>query len=332
MPISLGRAAIIVLAAASIVWCSPLSGQWRVGAEVGASRFWGGSRNTDGSQTSFRPYRPTTFGVGLERQTGRYAAGVQLHYAEASLALEGPEAVVCGGGCLYHRQRLARAGGSTGGAGAGQSAPAPCRPAVRDLGHHRPGVAHPCRGAGFRLAGCTAGGTLRRSRARGRRGNPLALTRKESSTWGAAPQRMTFERSGGGASPWGCGTGYSSWIWRWPSTLGRHLPAAPVAVPAVRAQLCPTAVTHGREASRRPQVEQNRASARDRGRTDHKPGVGPMHLREARGGVRRCCSRSGAKRAHSGGNQGFDVVGHRPLGSSRSASTASAVYLALRNS
>lgn len=76
------------------LWSSPLLGQWRLGLEVGAARFWGASRDTGGDHPSFRPYRPTTFGVGLERQTGRYAVGLQVRYAEASLALEGPGVVI----------------------------------------------------------------------------------------------------------------------------------------------------------------------------------------------------------------------------------------------
>ncbi|HWN18378.1 MAG TPA: hypothetical protein VNO19_05625 [Gemmatimonadales bacterium] len=100
MPTSLGRRVWIVLSAATIVGCSPLFGQWRVGTEVGAARFWGGSLDTGGDQTSLRPYRPTTFGLGLERQTGRYAVGLQVHYAEASLALEGPEGVVAAEGAF----------------------------------------------------------------------------------------------------------------------------------------------------------------------------------------------------------------------------------------
>ena len=90
----------VVLSIASSVWCSPLSGQWRVGVEVGAARFWGGSLVTGVDSTSFRPYRPTTFGIGLERQTARYAVGLQVHYAEASLALEGPEAVISAEGAF----------------------------------------------------------------------------------------------------------------------------------------------------------------------------------------------------------------------------------------
>jgi hypothetical protein len=100
MPISLLRKTPIALATAIIVCCPPLFGQWRVGIEVGAARFWGASLDTGGDHTSFRPYRPTTFGVGLERQAGRYAVGLQVHYSEASLALEGPEAVIASEGAF----------------------------------------------------------------------------------------------------------------------------------------------------------------------------------------------------------------------------------------
>jgi hypothetical protein len=67
-------------------------GQWIVKAEVGADRFWGGSRSAEGR--SFLPYRPTTFGVGLERLGGRVGIGLQLRYATAALGLEGDEGVV----------------------------------------------------------------------------------------------------------------------------------------------------------------------------------------------------------------------------------------------
>ena len=99
MPTSILRMPL-VLATATIVWSSPVYGQWRVGAEVGATRFWGGSLDTGGDHTSLRPYRPTTFGLGLERQSDRYAAGLHLHYAEASLALEGPEGIVAAEGAF----------------------------------------------------------------------------------------------------------------------------------------------------------------------------------------------------------------------------------------
>jgi hypothetical protein len=74
--------------------CSPAYSQWRGSIEVGAERFWGGSVETTGEHRSFRPYRPTTLGIGLERQGARLSIGLQVHYSEAALALEGSDAVV----------------------------------------------------------------------------------------------------------------------------------------------------------------------------------------------------------------------------------------------
>jgi hypothetical protein len=100
MQISLLRNALIMASIASTLWGPPLVCQWRLGGEVGAARFWGGSRENSPDHPSFRPYRPTTFGVGLERQTGRYAVGLQVHYFKASLALEGPEVTVASEGAF----------------------------------------------------------------------------------------------------------------------------------------------------------------------------------------------------------------------------------------
>jgi hypothetical protein len=85
-------------ALASGVWCSPALGQWAVTTEVGAERFWGGSIENAPERRSFRPYRPTTFGVGLERVAGKLGAGLRLRYASAGLALEGADAVVAAKG------------------------------------------------------------------------------------------------------------------------------------------------------------------------------------------------------------------------------------------
>jgi hypothetical protein len=74
--------------------CSSAYSQWRGSIEVGAERFWGGSFETTGEHRSFRPYRPTTLGIGLERQKERLSVGLQVHYSEAALALEGSDAVV----------------------------------------------------------------------------------------------------------------------------------------------------------------------------------------------------------------------------------------------
>ncbi len=88
----------LALALAFSIWSPPLLGQWAVTVEVGSDRFWGGSVEKTGGGRSFRPYRPTTFGLGLERQAGRFALGMRLRYASASLALEGSDGVVAAKG------------------------------------------------------------------------------------------------------------------------------------------------------------------------------------------------------------------------------------------
>jgi hypothetical protein len=74
--------------------------QWAVTAEIGAARFWGASAETGGSGPSFRPYRPTVLGVGLEHQGVRLGWAVRLQYAGASLALEGKDAIAAVKGAL----------------------------------------------------------------------------------------------------------------------------------------------------------------------------------------------------------------------------------------
>jgi hypothetical protein len=73
-------------------WASPVTAQWITGIELGADRYWGGSAETTAEHRSFRPYRPTSFGVGLERRAGSLAWGLRANYAEAALALEGEDA------------------------------------------------------------------------------------------------------------------------------------------------------------------------------------------------------------------------------------------------
>jgi hypothetical protein len=77
---------------------TPAFGQWMAGIEIGADRYWGGSAETGGEDRSFHPYRPTIFGVGLEHKGNPVGWGLQIHYSEASLGLEGPGAVVAVGG------------------------------------------------------------------------------------------------------------------------------------------------------------------------------------------------------------------------------------------
>jgi hypothetical protein len=86
------------------VGCASAHGQWAVGFEVGSDRFWGSSVEAAEPHRSFRPYRPTTFGIGLTQQARRLGLALHLRYAGASLALEGADAVVAIKGIysLYH--------------------------------------------------------------------------------------------------------------------------------------------------------------------------------------------------------------------------------------
>jgi hypothetical protein len=84
---------VITVSLLSSVWCSHIQGQWIVAAEIGAERYWGGSVENTATRRSFRPYRPTTLGLGLERRTGSLGAGLRLRYTAASLGLEGGDAV-----------------------------------------------------------------------------------------------------------------------------------------------------------------------------------------------------------------------------------------------
>lgn len=91
-------AALMGVGLISSTWCGGVLAQWTLGADVGSDRFWGGSIETTAERRSFRPYRPTTFGVRIERREGRLGAGLRLQYASASLALEGADAVVAAKG------------------------------------------------------------------------------------------------------------------------------------------------------------------------------------------------------------------------------------------
>lgn len=93
MPIRCLPIALVVLAHMS-VWCPVARSQWVIGLEVGSERFWGSSREIADPHRSFRPYRPTMLGVGLERRGQRLGAALHLRYAGASIALEGEDAAV----------------------------------------------------------------------------------------------------------------------------------------------------------------------------------------------------------------------------------------------
>jgi hypothetical protein len=93
----------MALAQAS-VWCPSAQGQWAIGLEVGSDRFWGSSIETADPHRSFRPYRPTTLGVGLELRRERLGTALHLRYARAGLALEGQNAAVVVKGVFSHYQ------------------------------------------------------------------------------------------------------------------------------------------------------------------------------------------------------------------------------------
>ena len=66
---------------------SPAAAQWGVSAELGVARFGGTSRDSSGATVG--PYRPTTFGLHLDRGSGRMRVGVGVLYAKTGLAAEG---------------------------------------------------------------------------------------------------------------------------------------------------------------------------------------------------------------------------------------------------
>jgi hypothetical protein len=91
LPVLLGT--LLALHVTSLGRPRPAHSQWLIGVEVGSDRFWGGSVETAPEHRSFRPYHPATFGAGLERRWGGLGIGLRLRYADASLALEGRDAV-----------------------------------------------------------------------------------------------------------------------------------------------------------------------------------------------------------------------------------------------
>jgi hypothetical protein len=77
----------------STAWVARVAAQWNVELGVGADRYWGGSVATDADHRSFRPYRPTVFGMGVERRGRSLGLALQVRYTEAGLGLEGEGAV-----------------------------------------------------------------------------------------------------------------------------------------------------------------------------------------------------------------------------------------------
>lgn len=62
---------------------------WGIGVEVGIERFWGASGPLAGSdELALRPYRPTHFGLRLDRGIGAVRVALSAGYAESAVAGE----------------------------------------------------------------------------------------------------------------------------------------------------------------------------------------------------------------------------------------------------
>src|SRR3989442_1185062 len=65
----------------------PATAQWGVSVEVGVARFAGTSRDSAGATGG--PYRPTTFGLRLDRTLGQARVAVAGFFPKTGLAREG---------------------------------------------------------------------------------------------------------------------------------------------------------------------------------------------------------------------------------------------------
>ncbi len=82
-----------ILAALVLVALSagPINAQnsWGLGVEVGIERFWGASGPLPGSdQLAFRPYRPTSIGIRLDRGMGALRVALNARYAQSAIGGE----------------------------------------------------------------------------------------------------------------------------------------------------------------------------------------------------------------------------------------------------
>jgi hypothetical protein len=94
MPITLRSLKPIVWLVLVSAHPEPVPAQWFVELGIGSDRYWGGSVGSSPEQLSLRPYRPTILGAALERRSEAFGAAIRLKYTDASLGLEGGDAVV----------------------------------------------------------------------------------------------------------------------------------------------------------------------------------------------------------------------------------------------
>jgi hypothetical protein len=69
-----------------------VAAQWSVSVDVGVARFGGTSRDSAGATVG--PYRPTTFGLRLERGSGRARVALGILHAQTGLVAEGQDVAV----------------------------------------------------------------------------------------------------------------------------------------------------------------------------------------------------------------------------------------------
>jgi len=80
---------------------SVAAAQWTAELQVGGSRFWGTSRELGvEAPHSFRPYRPTTIGLRLERTAGALTLAFTGYNAGTGFALEGDDGAILANGVL----------------------------------------------------------------------------------------------------------------------------------------------------------------------------------------------------------------------------------------
>jgi hypothetical protein len=78
------RLAVTLILLALVQGAAPAAAQWSVAGEIGVAGFSGTSRDSAG--ISVGPYRPTTFAIQVDRETGRVRLELALLYARPGLA------------------------------------------------------------------------------------------------------------------------------------------------------------------------------------------------------------------------------------------------------
>lgn len=79
-------AAAVMMVLSLAVGPRAVAAQWGISAEIGVARFGGTSRDSSGATVG--PYRPTTFGVRIDRDAGAARVALDVLYAAPGLAGE----------------------------------------------------------------------------------------------------------------------------------------------------------------------------------------------------------------------------------------------------